>query len=193
MGQIVGVAPPSSGEFAWLLAPLTVVPAPRCSRGCRHPPVFVVALAACAVMAGACSLAAIARGAADASPDLLIRLGGSCREPDTGPAAPAEATVRRVLQSVDGDALDAAIGTWPAERSRGRRTRPIGNRLHHVRDTDFAEGAPRIRTGAEPRATAALRNLAIGALRLAGCDSFAAGLRRHSRDITRPLTTSGNT
>ncbi|WP_326675086.1 hypothetical protein [Streptomyces sp. NBC_01237] len=69
----------------------------------------------------------------------------------------------------------------------------IGNRLHHVRDTDFAEGAPRIRTGAEPRAMAALRNLAIGALHLAGCYNFAAGLRRHSRDITRPLTTSGNT
>ncbi|MEV5688852.1 transposase family protein [Streptomyces sp. NPDC052164] len=151
MGQLVGVAPPSSGEFAWLLAPLTVVPAPRCSRGCRHPPVFVVALAACTVMAGACSLAAIARGAADAPPDLLIRLGGSCREPDTGPAAPAEATVRRVLQSVDGDALDAAIGAWPAERSRGRRTRPIGNRLHHVRDTDFAEGAPPVTVFVAPQ------------------------------------------
>ncbi|MFJ8610273.1 transposase family protein [Streptomyces sp. NPDC093675] len=95
------------------------MPDPRCRRGCRHPLVFVVALAACAVLAGACSLAAIAEWAADAPPDLLIRLGGSGREPDTGPAAPAEATVRSVLQRIDGDALDAAIGTWLAGRSRG--------------------------------------------------------------------------
>ncbi|MFJ8723192.1 transposase family protein [Streptomyces sp. NPDC093269] len=119
LGQLVGVAPPSCGESGGLFALLAAVPDPRCRRGCRHPLVFVVALAACAVLAGACSLAAIAEWAADAPPDLLIRLGGSGREPDTGPAAPAEATVRSVLQRIDGDALDAAIGTWLAGRSRG--------------------------------------------------------------------------
>jgi len=36
---------------------------------------------------------------------------------------------------------------------------------------------------------ATLRNLAVGALRLAGYDNIAAGLRKHSRDTTRPLTT----
>ncbi|MGK5448327.1 transposase family protein [Streptomyces radiopugnans] len=71
---------------------------------------FVIALAACAVLAGATSLTAIAGWAADVPPDLPARLGGPCREPDTGPAAPAEATIRRVLQRVDGDALDAATG-----------------------------------------------------------------------------------
>ena len=40
---------------------------------------------------------------------------------------------------------------------------------------------------------ATLRNLAIGALRLTGCDNIAAGLRRRSRDTTRPLTTLGIT
>ncbi|MEU6548332.1 hypothetical protein [Streptomyces sp. NPDC046859] len=40
---------------------------------------------------------------------------------------------------------------------------------------------------------AALRNLAIGALRLTGCDNIAAGLRKHSREATRPLTTLGIT
>ncbi|MGV9606117.1 transposase family protein [Streptomyces sp. NPDC003631] len=108
-----------AGRAADCLLFWPAVPDPRCRRGCRHPLVFVVALAACAVLAGACSLAAIAEWAADAPPDLLIRLGGSGREPDTGPAAPAEATVRSVLQRIDGDALDAAIGTWLAGRSRG--------------------------------------------------------------------------
>ena len=37
------------------------------------------------------------------------------------------------------------------------------------------------------------RNLAIGALRLTGCDNIAAGLRKHGRDSTRPLATLGIT
>jgi hypothetical protein len=49
------------------------------------------------------------------------------------------------------------------------------------------------RTGTAPRAMAALRNLAIGALRLSGCGNIAADLRKHSRDTTRPLTTLGIT
>ena len=64
----------------------------------------------------------------------------------------------------------------------------IENKLHHVRATTFAEDTSRVRTGCAPRTMAALRNLAIGALCLTGCDIIA-GLRRHSRDTTRPLTT----
>ncbi|MFD4764632.1 ISAs1 family transposase [Streptomyces sp. NPDC058439] len=65
----------------------------------------------------------------------------------------------------------------------------IENKIHHVRDTTFTEDASRMRTGTAPRAMATLRNLAIGALRLTGYDNIAAGLRKHSRDATRPLTT----
>jgi hypothetical protein len=69
----------------------------------------------------------------------------------------------------------------------------IENKIHHVRDTTFAEDASRVRTGTAPRAMAALRNFAIGALRLTGCDNIAAGLRKHGRGATRPLTTLGIT
>jgi hypothetical protein len=99
------------------------VPDPRRTHGRRHRLVFVLALAACAVLAGARSLTAVAEWAADAPPDLLVRLGGTIREPDTGPAAPAETTARRILQRVDGDALDVAIGAWLADRDR-TTTRP---------------------------------------------------------------------
>ena len=34
--------------------------------------------------------------------------------------APAEATVRRILQRIDGDAFDTAIGTWLAARDPDR-------------------------------------------------------------------------
>jgi hypothetical protein len=48
-----------------------------------------------------------------------------------------------------------------------------------------------VRTGTAPRAMASLRNLAIGALRLAGITNIAAGLRHTGRDPTRPLTLLG--
>jgi len=57
----------------------------------------------------------------------------------------------------------------------------------------FGEDASRIRTGGAPRAMASLRNLAIGALRLAGWDNTAEGLRHHGRDMTRPPTALGLT
>ena len=95
------------------------VPDPRRAKGRRHPLAFVLALAACAVLAGARSLTAIAEWAADAPTAVLAALGGPNREP-SGPTAPAEATVRRVLQRIDGDALDTAIGAWLAARDPDR-------------------------------------------------------------------------
>jgi transposase-like protein len=97
------------------------VPDPRRAKGRRHPLSFVLALAACAVLAGAKSLTAIAEWAADAPAAVLSALGGPNREP-TGPSAPAEATVRRILQRADGDALDAAVGAWLAARDPGPPT-----------------------------------------------------------------------
>jgi hypothetical protein len=62
-----------------------------------------------------------------------------------------------------------------------------------VRDVTFAEDAPQLRTGNAPRAMATWRNLAIGALRLDGARTIAAGLRRNARDATRPLALLGLT
>ncbi|WP_344417181.1 hypothetical protein [Streptomyces glomeratus] len=66
----------------------------------------------------------------------------------------------------------------------------IENKIHHVRDTTFAEDGSRVRTGSAPRTMAALRNPAIGALHLTGCDNIAAGLRKHGRDAARPPSAS---
>lgn len=63
--------------------------------------------------------------------------------------------------------------------------------LHHVRDTTFAEDASQLRTGNAPRTMATWRNLAIGALRLAGTQNVAAALRANSRDPKRPLAQLG--
>jgi predicted transposase YbfD/YdcC len=97
---------------AGLVAHLATVPDPRDRRGLRHRLASVLAVAVCAVLTGAKSLAAIGEWAADAPPEVLAALGVR-RDPLTGRVrAPDEATVRRVLTAVDADALDTAIGGW---------------------------------------------------------------------------------
>jgi predicted transposase YbfD/YdcC len=65
--------------------------------------------------------------------------------------------------------------------------------LHHIRDVTFAEDASQPRTGNAPRAMASWRNLAIGALRLAGTTNIASALRHNARVAHRPLTLLGLT
>ena len=99
-----------------LLEHLAQLADPRQRRGRRHALGTVLAVAACAVLAGATSLAAIAEWAADAPGPVLAALGVR-RHPLTGAwRPPAEATVRRVLARVDPDALDQVVGAWLARQ-----------------------------------------------------------------------------
>ena len=79
--------------------------------------------------------------------------------------------------------LDITRGHWGIE-----------NRLHWVRDVDFDEDHSRVRCGSAPQVMAAIRNLVIGLLRLAGYQRIAAALRHfalHSTEavqlVTQPL------
>lgn len=104
------------GEVPGLLERLAQVPDPRDPRGVRHALAVVLALTACAVLAGATSLLAVGEWIADAPPQVLERLG---MRPDpvlSRRLVPAEATVRRLLARIDGDALDQAVGGWLADR-----------------------------------------------------------------------------
>ncbi len=89
-----------------LLALLQAVPDPRHRRGVRHSVRTVLALAICAAVAGARSFSAIAQWAQGLSAEALRQLGATRRTP------PSEPTIRRVLQAVDADALDARLGPW---------------------------------------------------------------------------------
>ncbi|MFF2746408.1 transposase family protein [Kitasatospora sp. NPDC058048] len=60
LDQLATTRPVEPGEHPQLLGRLAAVPDPRRAKGRRHPVAFVLALAACAVLAGAKSLAAIA-------------------------------------------------------------------------------------------------------------------------------------
>ena len=67
----------------------------------------------------------------------------------------------------------------------------IENRLHWVRDVTFDEDRSQIRTGSAPQIMAALRNLTISMIRLAGETNSAAALRRCAAHPSRPLALIG--
>jgi predicted transposase YbfD/YdcC len=78
-----------------------------------------------------------------------------------------------------GSASPAQLAGWLRGHWR------IENRLHWVRDVTFGEDACTARSGSLPRVMASLRNLAVGALRLAGHPNLA------GRDPARPLAVLG--
>jgi predicted transposase YbfD/YdcC len=100
-----------------LVAALATVPDPRARRGIRHRLVTVLALAVCAVLAGARSYVAIAEWAHDLPLGVRIRLGLTVAR-----AAPSESAIRRILQNLDPEALDRAVSDWLI--ARAARTSP---------------------------------------------------------------------
>jgi predicted transposase YbfD/YdcC len=65
--------------------------------------------------------------------------------------------------------------------------------LHWIRDTLYQEDKSQVRTRSGPRIMAALRNLAIGALRLAGRIDVTEATRWAGRSMDRPFTILGLT
>jgi len=90
-----------------LVAALARVPDPRARRGIRHRLVTMLALAVCAVLAGARSYVAIAEWAHDLPLGVRVRLGLA-----VGRATPSESAIRRILQKVDPEALDRVVSGW---------------------------------------------------------------------------------
>ena len=79
----------------------------------------ILGLAAAAVAAGCRSFAAIGEWAADAPQSVLRAVGARFDSRLQAFVAPQEATLRRVLQTVNAEALDAAIASWLHVRAGG--------------------------------------------------------------------------
>lgn len=88
-----------------------------------------------------------------------------------------------------------SLGPEKADPARllclNRRHWSIENGLHYVRDMSFDEDRCRIRKYAGAQVMAALRNLAISLLRLAGAAHIAPALRACARHHQRPLRLLG--
>jgi predicted transposase YbfD/YdcC len=94
-------------------------------------------------------------------------------------------TVYAITSLTARQAEPALLATWV----RGHWS--IEARLHWVRDVTFGEDHSQVRTDHGPTNLAALRTLAINALRLTGHTNIAAGLRQHARTPLLPLVTLG--
>ena len=102
--------PVTRGEQEGLLHALTAVPDPRSPRGLRYPLAGLLTVAVCAVMAGACSVTAIADWLHDLDDIARARL-GFLR------GVPAVTTVWRLLIRLDADVLATVLAAWLRTRT----------------------------------------------------------------------------
>lgn len=118
-----------------LMTALHHVPDPRDRRGVRHRLAGMLAVAVCAVLAGARSFAAIGEWASDLNTEQVGRLGLE--------RAPTESTLRTLFARIDAAGLDAALAVFAWCRIRhleGRRPVAIDGKT--VRGARTATGAP---------------------------------------------------
>ncbi|MEV3915083.1 ISAs1 family transposase, partial [Streptomyces canus] len=106
LDHAAGSIPDDPDRLLDLADVLDVLPDPRRRQGRRYRLGLVLALCTIAVLAGATTLAAIARHAAYLPDEVRHRLGLR--------AALRATTFGRLLACLDGDAVDAAVGAWLA-------------------------------------------------------------------------------
>jgi len=118
---------PLEGEGG-LLGELSRIPDPRARRGLRHRFEGVLAAAVMACLSGMQSYEAIAEWVSELPRDVCRRLGFYCWKP------PSEPTIRRVLQSVDAEAVDCTVGAWLSRQIEGDAVSLDGKTLRGSHD-----------------------------------------------------------
>ena len=100
-----GLSTVTDGEHQSLFVALAVISDPRDPRGRRYPLLSILAAAVCAVLAGACTFAAVADWMRFQDRALWARLGFSDQ-------VPAATTVWRLLIRIDADVLSQVLARW---------------------------------------------------------------------------------
>ena len=118
-GPVTSIAPAAVTDLEQpgLLAVLAAMPDPRDPRGVRYPLASVLAVAVCAVLAGAVTFAAIADWVRDLDSPAWARLGFTGR-------IPVASTVWRLLVRVDAEALSTVLAGWLRARIAAASTPP---------------------------------------------------------------------
>jgi predicted transposase YbfD/YdcC len=107
----------ADADISSLLTMLGRLPDPRSPRGRRHDLVFVLAVCVVAVLAGASSFRQIADQVSDLPQSLLAKLGGKWNWFTRGYSRPSRSVIRRVLVSIDAEALDRLVGAWLSDHA----------------------------------------------------------------------------
>ena len=143
-------APVTDGEQRRLLDALTAVPDPRNPLGVCYPLTALLAVAVCAVLAGASSFAAIADWLYDLEEQDQIRLGFTR-------GVPAGTTVWRLLSRVDAALLSAVLAGWLRARAQ-----PVTAR-HRLPEGPGNGPRPRTRMPTDPSAAVNRQNASMTA------------------------------
>ena len=101
-----------AGDVPGLLEVLALVPDTRRKRGRRFALVFLLAVAAACVLAGAKSFREVGDQAADLPQEVLARLGGKPHPLLRRIVAPSEKRIRTLIHELDAEKLDEIIGGW---------------------------------------------------------------------------------
>lgn len=102
-----------------LLAHLARVSDRRDVHGQRHSQVFILAIVACAVLAGMRGFRAAAHFAKNLSPEALRRLGVRPRSSSGALLPPSEPTIRRTMQRIDIEAFERELGAFSRQIGLG--------------------------------------------------------------------------
>ncbi|WP_435615793.1 ISAs1 family transposase [Streptomyces coelicoflavus] len=121
---------------------LEAVPDPRSRRGRWYSLTSILLVCAAAAVSGARSIDELAEWGARADAGLLAVLGVR-RHLLHWRHAPSRSAVGRVLERLDADALDAAVGAWPAHRHTGTTALQGGRRVIAV-DGKALRGSARL-------------------------------------------------
>lgn len=111
------LGPLDADRIADLRPYLDAVPDPRSRRGRWYSLTAILLVCACATVSGARSIDELAEWGQRARIDLLEAI-GIRRHLLRWRRSPSNATIGRILERLDGDALDAAIGAYLADRHR---------------------------------------------------------------------------
>jgi len=103
-------------EFGSLRRHLSRVTDRRDARGVRHGQVTILLVAFCALLSNHLSFAAIGEYAAALPQEALHRLGARWRPTKKRYIPPSESAIRRLIQRLDADELDAAVAAWVREQ-----------------------------------------------------------------------------
>lgn len=126
-------------QISDLLDSLRALPDPRHKRGIRHRKISILAISICAVLCGTRGYAAIYEWGKRCSQKMLERLW--CRFDDKTQryVAPSEPTIRRLLQSIDAEAVDQHLGAWLSSLFTGQAIGFDGKVLKGARNDHGAQ------------------------------------------------------
>jgi predicted transposase YbfD/YdcC len=103
-------------EFGSLRRHLSGVSDGRKARGVRHDHVTILLVAVCALLSNNLNYTAIGEYAARLPQAALARLGARYHQTKKRLIPPSESAIRRTIQRLDADELDAAVAAWVREQ-----------------------------------------------------------------------------